>query len=351
MKSELTIVVPTHNRHHLLARLLPTLLGLDVPLLIIDSTSQPYPNPPTAMNVTYIHCPGMGILEKLRKYISECVSTPFMLMDADDTFPLKTSVMKALQFLKEHPDYSSAQGVTYLHRDGRFEQHRKDAELYQCDSVRPSIRILQHHVCDIHNFYGVQRTDCWKYVLGLMPDALTNPTLTEEFQLMASLIHGKSKRTNDFFHVIDEVPSLGSNEGGMTPPFTQERYAPQFELFKSILAAAIVEKEPMPIVAARRYIDSALSLLGLLHVDRSLYYWRDARIPPRKRKTLAEKIASEWQRFLGKTFCKKQKAERRAAQKRLEDEQAAAHMAQALAASSPEIRQEFEAIRKILQEA
>lgn len=351
MKNELTIVVPTHNRHELLNRTLPVLCELDFPILIIDSSDVANEMASSMPCVDYVYCPGMGIIDKLRKNISERVNTPLMMMNADDIFPLKTAVNNAVDYLIDNPSYSTVQGLTFYHRNGVFWQHRKGYELFQADSSSPSTRILQHFVNDGHNFYGVHRLDCWREFFDRFPDELAG-YIGEHFQVMMSLLHGKALRTGEIFHVIDSGESIETKKGDMRELFEDNKYAGQVELAKVTLCNYMYELEKVPVQAARAVIDSALSMYGVRHNDRSLYYWHDSYVEKKKKKkkTVLDRIKNEWRSLLKKTVNKKEVFARKQQQEKVVKESLEAHLSSVLSKCPPEINEEFNSIREILKE-
>ena len=108
MKESITVIIPTHERHHLLFRAIDYYDQLDVSVLIVDS-SQSILDKKLPENITYMHLPGSLFGDKI--YAGLCsVSTPFSCLSADDDFLAENGLKAGQEFLEENLDYVSVQG-------------------------------------------------------------------------------------------------------------------------------------------------------------------------------------------------------------------------------------------------
>lgn len=317
MSADFTIVIPTHNRHALINALLPTLCEFEVPILVLDSSDEPNELLARDDRVEYVRCNGMRFAEKLQKHIETHVRTSFMMMNADDVYPVKSTVFKCLNFLKENPDYSSAQGASYYNHNGVFRKYRDDFELYQADSQRPSVRVMQHWLCEAHNFYSVMRTDNWVRILNHLP-AIQHLQLIEMFQILVTLINGKAMRFGDFHHLVDEIESVPSELKDRGLLWDNAQFRSEYDLLRKAVVRLLREKEPMPDRCAHRYLDAALAVYrqknGIPKPPQGKFWqWN----PPKEGECYLpvahpfERINKEVRRFLNKTVFKKQLQARR----------------------------------------
>lgn len=150
MQDKVTIVIPTHERHHLLeTRALPHYLTLGLPILVIDSSREPHGPSRDNPAIDYVHCPGEPLPHKMKRPVIDRVKTPYMLMSADDTVTSMQGIRDCVSFLDENDDFSSASGVFlqcyHDDKDRIFSISHEDF-IIQPDSPRPEERLLQHFV-------------------------------------------------------------------------------------------------------------------------------------------------------------------------------------------------------------
>ena len=108
MKEKTTIIIPSHDRHHLLLRAIDYYSELDFLVLIVDS-SEVFLNVKLPGNITYLHLPGSLYGDKI--YSGLCkASTPYSCLCADDDFLAESGLKSGQEFLEENLDYVSVQG-------------------------------------------------------------------------------------------------------------------------------------------------------------------------------------------------------------------------------------------------
>ncbi|WP_419786124.1 TIGR00180 family glycosyltransferase [Pseudodesulfovibrio sp.] len=307
MHELLTIVIPTYNRPHSLDQVLAHISEFDVRIIILDSTATPHPTLSQSERVQYVHCPEQILVAKLRQHVAELVETPYMLMNADDIFPLQIAVKQSLDFLEKNPDYSSAQGVVVNYNQGRLYPHVYDSYLFPVDSDHAGVRLLQHHANYYPIFYALQRTDSWKTALRRQPENLVNYTLLEHGTTLMHLIHGKSARFDTPFYVVNLLPPEDKClrlRGNAKDHISNPRYFPELEALKRAATQYMGDKEGIPANAARRYVEDAIALLFIWSYDRNAFYWLGDRPP----KTMKDRLRREWESFLRKVLGRKRPA-------------------------------------------
>lgn len=344
MKDTVTVVIPTHERHHLLEnRVLPYYRQFDAPILVIDSSRQPSE---VAMNdpaVDYIHCPGEPIPHKLKTPVLDRVHTPYMFMNADDTLHSMKGVKTCTDFLDRHPDYSTALGILFqCDHDDKSRVAANNFDLYSLpvDSDRPGERLLQDFAKFDTVFYAVTRSDCWQNTLQRMPREIVNYYLMETYIVMMALIHGKRAKLPVMYSATEAGPSINDQDPRYhCSPFklaTMARYEVEVEAVKQAAVAYLRDKAGISEARSRLYVDGALAL----------YWLQDKPI-----KSMADRIKNEWKSFLDKTFCKKRykllKAEKRAVAK----ERQAHDTEDCFALIGEEGLREYEQLMKRVQES
>jgi glycosyltransferase domain-containing protein len=164
LNERLTVVVISHNRNAYLRRTLQyyssypcTILVLDSSLKIDEDIARDYPM------VDYRHLPQFtytGLQEKLAYGVNQ-VTTPYMVLAADDDFLIHDAVTESLEFLEDNADYGMCHGygIMYLARATEvnyFRRDRKGPEDYCSDSAEERLMQFMGHF--LPPFYAVSRT-------------------------------------------------------------------------------------------------------------------------------------------------------------------------------------------------
>lgn len=204
---DLTLVVPTYNRHDHLIRLLGYYVkaGAEFSVLVLDS-SEPSDQDRNAAFVRqcgerFRHQsfdPSISVAEKLRQGIS-MLQTGYCALCADDDLVFIDGLRQAHRYLDEHPDCVCTDGIylNFLHLGNdlhaRIEYASKGIDLE--DPFARVFRLFQKYES---LFYGVFRT---RDLLNIFTWVSKNPTLhfQELFQATAALLIGKSHRLTTFY--------------------------------------------------------------------------------------------------------------------------------------------------------
>ena len=178
--SDITIVIPTHNRHFLLKRCLSylELAGFNFRIIIVDSSAtkfeEDFPSNVVYLNVAHENIKNTsGFMRKLEAVIKN-ITTKYTLLLADDDFPVLSSIEMAYQYLELNEDYESAQGFHFTIRS-EFKyiktsiKHLDIPNEYLNDN--PLERIFELSKGYFNNYYALQRTRCWqRFYLDITPD-------------------------------------------------------------------------------------------------------------------------------------------------------------------------------------
>jgi glycosyltransferase domain-containing protein len=116
MRGRLTIIIPTHNRHHYLSRCVRWFSNTGCNIIIADSTETPWVNELKDLpQVTYLHHPG-GFEVYIAKMVAayDHVVTPYAMMCADDDFTIHAAMKQSVDFLDESPSFHVCCGYHYL---------------------------------------------------------------------------------------------------------------------------------------------------------------------------------------------------------------------------------------------
>lgn len=211
--ADVTLVIPTHNRHSRLARALSYYGGWNTRILVLDSTNVPYQQA-LGTNVTYLHVPQVAYAAKFNQAMS-LVETPYVLFSADDDFVSVKGVLRALAYMRKNPRCASAQGwhagYVVKNRQLFWNAMHVFAKNYRVIGDGASERLEQQSSLYMSNFYALQLTsvakDCFCRVVPSLPQDVLGrrPDLVEMAQAFCSVVWGD--------HVI--LPMLWIGREGM----------------------------------------------------------------------------------------------------------------------------------------
>ncbi|VVN96430.1 hypothetical protein PS718_02306 [Pseudomonas fluorescens] len=161
----LTVVLITHNRPAFLRRAVKYYSSLPCKIMVLDSTLERPEGDFSA--VDYHHVPQFaywGMQAKLA-YGVEQLTTPYMVLAADDDFILHDSLAESVGFLHANPDYGMCHGycLMYLSLAHGVNYYRRDKKVQEDYSAeRAQDRVLDYMNQYIPPFYAVTRTDLMK---------------------------------------------------------------------------------------------------------------------------------------------------------------------------------------------
>ncbi|KKL68331.1 hypothetical protein LCGC14_2126020, partial [marine sediment metagenome] len=102
MFDKISLIIPTHNRHQYLTRVLDYYNGINLKILVADSSQKEYPFK-NKYDIDYFHYPNYIPHKKLADIIQE-VKTPYVFMCADDDFIIPKAIEKCIKFLDNNSD-------------------------------------------------------------------------------------------------------------------------------------------------------------------------------------------------------------------------------------------------------
>lgn len=342
MKDKVTVVIPTHERHHLLEnRALPHYLPFDVPILIIDSSAEPHKPSVDDPRIDYVHCPNEPLPHKFVHPVKTRVKTPYMFMSADDTIHSRHAVEQCVSYLENHQDFTSCSGIEFqCYQDDKGLVDTNDFDLFSLpvDSDRPEERVLQIFTRFDSIFYAVTRTDCWQNTLERMPAEIVNYYLSETYIVMMSVLHGKRARLPIIYSATEAGPSINDHDPRYhCSPFklaTDSRYEPEVIAIKKAAIDYLSELSGISRKRSEVYINGGLAL----------YWLQDKPI-----KSFKDRLKNEWNSFLNKTFNKQNYKKSKAQKKKRLREERNEYTRQALDLIGSAGRDELDRLMNIVQ--
>lgn len=265
MSSDVTIVLPTHFRHAYLARSLEMYADSGIPIIVADSTSEPFEGADKYENVTYCHCPEKGAIEKLYDAIQD-VETPYVVMRADKRHLIPDAIKECVGFLENNSDYSHCHGVYIaVERPGGIlsacPQYYNDCHKGVVGET-PSYRIMEVWDRYVPSYYSVSRVEIWKRVLEVAVNGITNFFALEILQAMFMAMEGKGKRLLTFYganQIAKRVDGGSEEYEGFDVFATAEKYADEFAYLISSAADRLAELENIGQGAAKNLVVKSIA--------------------------------------------------------------------------------------------
>lgn len=220
MNELFTIIIPEHNRPNRLKRLLDYFISYGCKNIIVSDSSDvkfkyidEYQN-----DIIYEYCPKVHLAEKLSQ-IFKYIATPYITMCADDDFVIPPAINQSVEFLNNHPEYASSQGLYACF----YPQKRMAIYSIYPQMINNSIsdessaeRVL-HLMTQYYQFYyAVFRTEVFKgainSIIELNKSCIQNLNLLELYLSMYAVIEGK----HAVLPVLHEMREVIDNSAGRT---------------------------------------------------------------------------------------------------------------------------------------
>lgn len=242
VKSEVTILIPTLNRHANLVRYLPYLATMGMDIVVADGSYKPFYC--TDENILYLHLPNASFKNRLYALYS-AAKTKYVVVAADDDLIGWNGLNKCIQFLIDNEDHSACQGyfteyqykkilgsnilINNSHSYGYSHDYTFNAE----NAVERLNSMTTNRI--MHYCYAVVQKDVLSVMYDLWRDVESkdgDTILFEPLMMFAIGIVGKFKTLDTFyiardishggnFSSFEYILSEGSNEECLSKNFTQ----------------------------------------------------------------------------------------------------------------------------------
>lgn len=258
--SQLTVVIPTHERHNYLRRSMEYWSEFTGMIIIVDSSINGVELRLPGL-CDYVHVPGMSFGEKLSLAISK-VRTKYCVFCADDDFHTFDALNKAVSFLDANQDFASVQGYYILFWQDEEIQYGigyDHIHKYIIDSNDPAIRMTDAMENYMHQSYAVHRTsnmlltaDCCRGV--------NNASAIELIFALVPMMAGKHRILPMFYSAREALPL---SVGRLTPDIPDWAIASdnqeEVSLWKMQLAQTFVKATGQSLGSGCTAVDEALS--------------------------------------------------------------------------------------------
>ena len=263
--SDFTIIIPPHNRHTHLTRVLEYLEPFRFNIIIADSSGNAYEGDLSKYDtIHYFHLANSSFPQKIQEALKH-VSTKYCMLMAEDDFYIPDTLYSCLTFLRNNPSYSSCQGLytkfatssnaaistkfLYLNSFGR--DLNDETSLKRIDSLLSSY---------IQLFYSVHTTKTLNDVFSYSAPSITNMFVIEFLIAIFSLINGKHKVLNEFYGSREYIPSSVGNTHVNFHSFSSEKkYSEQYKSILNDLSALIAKKDQISSEEAEKQLLSSIN--------------------------------------------------------------------------------------------
>ena len=176
-----------------------------------------------------------------------------------------------LSFLEENPDYSMAQGTSF--GVGVFPENPSEMLVINANEGRFSVdissqesqlRILELFCEYVPTFYGVFRSDVWKWQLSLYPATIANYHLAEYFFAMMTAFAGKLRILPYPYFATLFVPPIASGNKRLRDDLirlmTTPSHAEEYAVFCSVVSSALSQQAEISQERALSIINKSLTM-------------------------------------------------------------------------------------------
>ena len=235
------------------------------------------------INAKYYYLPDCNDWQAHYYLISQ-VKEKYICYSGDDDYQIPNSVTKCIEFLENHPDYTSASGyaVSFRIKDGQPYgeiQRISDYRRQQIEDNTASERVLRFFGNYYVTHFSVNRTaplvEYWKN-----EDNIQNHEFNEILPTSLPVIHGKSKILDclGFIRQIHDRQYVAPSDFDL---ITKSTWANEYALFEKRLAKHVAQTDNINLTEATAIVHQAfwLYLSKRLAIQYPQYY------PPQQVKT------------------------------------------------------------------
>ena len=238
-----TILIPSHRRPALLARALEHYAPSGLPVIVADSTPEPFARAGEFPRLQYLHLPDVPFEAKLQR-LAGLVATPYAALCADDDFTSCASIARCAEFLDSHPDHSGAHGhyLRVLRGSGQtlVEPCYRDTHRAGIGAADPARRLLELNRPYVPLFYAVLRAEVLRQAFGPGHERERFYAASELALGLAAAILGRVAVLPTLHTVRDIVPSMdlaGPKNHNLLVVSTAPQYREVYAAFVQRLAA------------------------------------------------------------------------------------------------------------------
>ena len=261
-----TIIIPTHNRHRYLSRVLDYYSTADFNLIVLDSTSNSFKHKDQlGSHIEYHHCKDMTYISKMIFGLNK-IETKYCLIVADDDFIAPNGIKYCLRFLNENPDYGSAEGCyvgfKYL-ETGEVKLQNIYEWARSCDynganALQRAKQIFKPYT---PFYYAVHKTkNLVDNFTSFNESKMQNYYLMELFTVLFLIMRGKHKVLPVFYSARELMESVSYQMVPAYDVFKLKKYVDESNVFTETLSKEYALFDKIDIHEAENGIKEAIKM-------------------------------------------------------------------------------------------
>lgn len=264
MTEKITLILILHNRHKNIDRLLEYYDDYDFPIVIADSSKEKHVFSKMKPNWHHIFTPNLFFTDKLEVVLPQ-ITTPYLLMCADDDFIIPKSIIECVSFLEANSDYTVAQGLAIRYeKDSVAKGYIEFGPIYKTyQSVEDNepVKRLQHFFHPYRSiFYAVFRTQPLQESFAGTGSTIKKLFLNEYITAFLPILFGKYKEFPILYHVREHAHDSDDKTAVDIDTLTREKqYQEEVEKFEGLVATKMAAIINIPVDKAAGIVKSTLS--------------------------------------------------------------------------------------------
>ncbi|WP_415156693.1 TIGR00180 family glycosyltransferase [Parafilimonas sp.] len=237
------MIIVLNNRHKNLDRLLEYYQATGFFITIADSSVNEHIfKKPLKENWQYVYTPGETYIQKIERTLKS-ISTPFVVICADDDFIIPSALEKCVLFLQNNPSYAAVQGnVLAYYKESIHKKHVEFNTIYTKTEydlqIADPLRRLETFFEDYRSVaYAVHRTAYLDEAFKTAGNKIYNLYLYEYLTAVVPVTKGFYKELNILFQVREyATDSDDKTADNLDKIFNDEKYKPELDSFISFLS-------------------------------------------------------------------------------------------------------------------
>jgi len=195
MQNLVTLIVILHNRHNNVERLMEYYKDFESPIILADSSTKAHVFKHKKTGLNHLYMPGISYAEKIEQTL-KYVTTPYVVMCADDDFIVPSGLYQCVEFLENNKDYTVAQGLILIYYKYTINLKLRFGILYNQNYTRSENEPLQRLELLFSPYksllYAVHRTSSLQKAFNNAGKSIKNLYLNEYVASILPVLFGKS---------------------------------------------------------------------------------------------------------------------------------------------------------------
>jgi|SRR3972149_1291159 len=233
---KITILIFTHYRQAYLRRVLDYYQDFNLNIAIADSTNNPFFYDKQSKNIKYFHYPNYPFNTKMAEIFCH-VTTPYVLLCADDDFYVPSAIQSCINFLEANQDFSSVQGQSIYFTGTNSKGF--DVTLFyvsdkshEANALTAEERLMQTMKNYVHQYHSVHRTEIAKCCFQKLHSLYSNRNLGEIGITLVPAINGKHRILPIFYQARERLETAGSLQvPGILEIIANSEMRKEYEIF------------------------------------------------------------------------------------------------------------------------